>query len=150
MNTARRLLVYALLATLAVWFVTEFIIIEYSHPNFAVTVGQGDVWLIYDAQLANTIMRMGEGPGFTVRRTHPFEWFPLPEIDENGVNVPFWMMFLVMLPPWLLLNRAYRKRRRRELTGCCVGCGYDLTGNESDVCSECGFKSRTMLNTNAP
>ena len=26
----------------------------------------------------------------------------------------------------------------RELTGRCLDCGYDLTGNESGVCSECG------------
>jgi hypothetical protein len=32
------------------------------------------------------------------------------------------------------LIRRYRRRR----TGRCVACGYDLTGNESGVCSECG------------
>ena len=141
MNTTRRLLFYALLATLAVWFVTEFVAVEYAAPNFTVSVGQGDIWIIYDSQLANVIMLMGEGPGFSARPTHPLEWFPPPEIDENGVNVPFWMMFGTLLPPWLLLNRVYRKRRRRELAGCCRACGYDLTGNESGKCPECGVYS---------
>ena len=30
--------------------------------------------------------------------------------------------------------RQCRRRRR----GCCVACGYDLTGNTSGICSECG------------
>jgi len=32
--------------------------------------------------------------------------------------------------------RRYRRRRR----GLCITCGYDLTGNESGVCPECGTK----------
>ena len=34
--------------------------------------------------------------------------------------------------------RDIRRRRRRRLSGVCVGCGYDLTGNVSGVCPECG------------
>ncbi len=30
--------------------------------------------------------------------------------------------------------RRYRRRRRGE----CIGCGYNLTGNESGMCPECG------------
>jgi hypothetical protein len=31
-----------------------------------------------------------------------------------------------------------RRRRRRRRPGCCVMCGYDLTGNVSGRCPECG------------
>jgi hypothetical protein len=30
------------------------------------------------------------------------------------------------------------RRRTRKWRGCCVLCGYDLTGNESGTCPECG------------
>jgi len=31
-------------------------------------------------------------------------------------------------------------RRKRIVTGCCSVCGYNLTGNTSGVCPECGTK----------
>ena len=33
----------------------------------------------------------------------------------------------------------WRKRRRRVAAGLCASCGYDLTGNTSGVCPECGM-----------
>lgn len=33
-----------------------------------------------------------------------------------------------------------RRKRRRRKRGLCVKCGYDLRGNESGVCPECGEK----------
>lgn len=32
----------------------------------------------------------------------------------------------------------FRRRRRRERNGQCIHCGYDLTGNTSGKCPECG------------
>jgi hypothetical protein len=37
---------------------------------------------------------------------------------------------------WWLMDPLKADRRRR--LGLCVGCGYDLTGNVSGVCPECG------------
>ena len=37
--------------------------------------------------------------------------------------------------PFVSLRLRHRLRRKR---GLCLKCGYDLTGNESGVCSECG------------
>ena len=39
--------------------------------------------------------------------------------------------------PAMLVNRFDRRNRRRRL-GLCMCCGYDLTGNVSGVCPECG------------
>lgn len=33
-------------------------------------------------------------------------------------------------------------RRRRQPPGCCIACGYNLTGNLSGVCPECGTPAR--------
>lgn len=51
---------------------------------------------------------------------------------------------LVMI--WIV-RRGITRSLRRELTNrgwpTCVACGYDLTGNETGVCSECGSKVGT-------
>ncbi len=40
--------------------------------------------------------------------------------------------------PLLVFVRGPLRRKRRRRRGLCVGCGYDLRGNVSGVCSECG------------
>jgi len=39
---------------------------------------------------------------------------------------------------WYRWDRPYALRRQRRAKGLCVRCGYDLTGNVSGVCPECG------------
>lgn len=56
------------------------------------------------------------------------------------VGVPLW----IALPaigawPFLSFVRGPLRRRRRRRRGLCIGCGYDLRGNLSGVCSECGL-----------
>ncbi len=41
---------------------------------------------------------------------------------------------------WLLARPSIREWRRRS-AGLCGGCGYDLTGNTSGRCPECGEKA---------
>jgi len=142
MTTARRLLFYAMLATLAVWFVTEFVLLEYVTTSGAINIGQGRVWFIYP-DFALDLAQMGDGEGFFIRRTYPFVWLAPFESDYNGVDMPFWLVFMVLLVPWTVLDSTYRVRRRRELSGCCKGCGYDLTGNESGRCPECNAEVAT-------
>lgn len=40
--------------------------------------------------------------------------------------------------PMLAFAWARLRRWRRRRKGLCLKCGYDLTGNETSVCSECG------------
>jgi hypothetical protein len=40
--------------------------------------------------------------------------------------------------PALAACRRLRDARRRRRPGSCLDCGYDLTGNQSGVCPECG------------
>jgi hypothetical protein len=44
----------------------------------------------------------------------------------------------VGLAAWSWILRPHEVRERRREHGVCVGCGYDLTGNVSGVCPECG------------
>ena len=56
-----------------------------------------------------------------------------------SVECPAWLALLVLAAPSgaLLVREAIRNRRLRKL-GCCKSCGYDLTGNVSGRCPECG------------
>jgi hypothetical protein len=52
------------------------------------------------------------------------------------VHVPLWPFFLLTFIPTAFLWH----RDRRSPPGRCRRCGYDLTGNESGVCPECGVE----------
>ena len=62
-----------------------------------------------------------------------------PEYDLTVSRLPLWIPFLLIALPtaWL-----WHRDRRRIRPGCCLRCGYDLTGNTSGVCPECGEKAR--------
>ena len=60
---------------------------------------------------------------------------------ERGVYLPNYLVLVAMVAyPALVFMRSPARRRhhRRHKRGLCVGCGYDLTGNVTGVCSECG------------
>ncbi|MCB9856681.1 MAG: hypothetical protein H6818_13445 [Phycisphaerales bacterium] len=68
-----------------------------------------------------------------------------------GVSIA-WPMFAVAIPHWLHIAAALAwplwPRRRNIAAGKhCLGCGYNLNGNESGKCPECGV---AMKNTTQP
>jgi hypothetical protein len=53
--------------------------------------------------------------------------------------VPIWMLSsLLAVYPAIAFIRGPLRRHRRRRKGLCLKCGYDLTGNVSGVCPECG------------
>lgn len=73
----------------------------------------------------------------------PLIWLPKslhnPAKNVHGVGVPLWMIFLAFAAyPTLAFMRGPVLRQRRRRKGLCFACGYDLTGNVSGVCPECG------------
>lgn len=56
-----------------------------------------------------------------------------------SLSAPQWAVFVfvgfypVLVFPWELVRRSRRLRNKR-----CIDCGYDLTGNVSRRCPECG------------
>jgi hypothetical protein len=63
--------------------------------------------------------------------------YPLaPGVGSLGLHFPIWLLSLIfgLLPA----ARLYRRLRPKHPPGHCRRCGYDLTGNESGVCPECG------------
>ncbi len=54
------------------------------------------------------------------------------------ISFPLWLPFLLLaLPTGLLFWSDHRKRMRPNA---CATCGYDLTGNTSGKCPECGVR----------
>jgi hypothetical protein len=76
----------------------------------------------------------------------PRAWLSvLPNIHETYtlgargyyVVVPLWLPFLLLLVPTVLLWQRDRRTRR---PGHCRRCDYDLTGNTTGRCPECGLE----------
>ena len=53
---------------------------------------------------------------------------------------PFLLCPLFAAYPTLAFVRGPVRRWRRRRRGCCIVCGYNLTGNVSGVCPECGVR----------
>jgi hypothetical protein len=65
-----------------------------------------------------------------------FGWLPEMIISRSGgdTGVPFWLVLSVFVP---VTGVLWWRDRRRIPPGHCR-CGYDLTGNVSGRCPECG------------
>lgn len=76
--------------------------------------------------------------GGTLRSSPP----PMAWQQVDIVGMPFWVVVALPLlgAGMLAVPDIWRfaRRRRRMNRGACVHCGYDLTGNASGMCSECG------------
>ena len=56
-----------------------------------------------------------------------------------SIGLPMWALFVVFTAyPASALVRGFVRGWRRRKLGLCLKCGYDLTGNVSGVCPECG------------
>ncbi len=66
---------------------------------------------------------------------------PIPPGIYGSIELAIkaWPAFVVLaLPPVFLLVRGPIRRWGRRRRGLCVACGYNLTGNVSGLCPECG------------
>jgi hypothetical protein len=60
------------------------------------------------------------------------------EVRIAKFTLSLWPLIPIALIPHLMLAVALNRRSRRRAKGLCLACGYDLTGNTSGVCPECG------------
>jgi len=82
------------------------------------------------------------GPGWfgaNKRDDGTSEWFAGNWQQDTIVRLRLWAVMLVTAPyPLLWFVRGPLRRRRWAATGRCTCCGYDLTGNVTGMCPECG------------
>jgi predicted RNA-binding Zn-ribbon protein involved in translation (DUF1610 family) len=94
----------------------------------------------------------GGSTGFYVRRANEVsygntKW--LPEFVRPFANIP--QIVIVTIPLWIPMTLAVGftlflwKARRRQLAGVCSACNYNLEGNVSGTCPECG----TLINSSS-
>jgi hypothetical protein len=71
------------------------------------------------------------------------QFHPNGETAESRTWVaPMWVLYLLLLALPAARVAAVIRRRCRRQSGCCTHCGYNLTGNTSGVCPECGTATR--------
>jgi hypothetical protein len=87
----------------------------------------------------------------------PVTFFAPKCSDRNNPRELFPWLLMVAIPlPFTLLgawcgSRPHRRRMlKREKQGKCVKCCYDLTGNVSGVCPECGTKCPNVETSKNP
>jgi len=126
------------LALLVVWTASIFVDVELWSTKVYTEIRWGGLSVV-TWRATNTLT-----PGWRARRIRQLRLLPpslLPRLFEVADRVvlwiPLWIPFLIILLPTALL---FWRDRRRIPPGHCQKCGYDLTGNVSGVCPECGEK----------
>jgi hypothetical protein len=62
-----------------------------------------------------------------------------------GLNVPMWESVLVFsIYPAVAFVRTRLRHRHRRMHNLCLHCGYNLTGNVTGRCPECGAEVESM------
>jgi hypothetical protein len=99
-------------------------------------------------RMVNLLGRVPE----TARAMAYLAWFLATLVATVSVaRGPLPVLFAAVLPTlaavtvWVCWDRPdeiRRQRQERRAKGLCERCGYDLTGNVSGVCPECGEASR--------
>lgn len=80
------------------------------------------------------------GHQITGERNHLRMGRPSPNDPmTQHVSFPLWFLLVLTIAyPVLAVMRGPLRRWQRRRKGHCANCDYDLTGNESGVCPECG------------
>ena len=146
MNGKRRILKYVgavlSVAVLALWIYSLFGSIGYVEHGLYMICGAG--YVVIAGPMNDTTGMFPSGVFGGIGPVGPLLWWPrfefnrsqgLPNDWSMGIALPLWIPFVLLAIPTAVL--WYRDRRRHP-PGHCKSCGYDLTGNVSGVCSECG------------
>ena len=135
---------FATLVGLAcVWCSSAFALLSYRSNDYDVIVCGGTISFSRRAVPFSHLRGPSKKRFMLTKGRYPLDWTPRIEreyldcfrsIKSNIVYIPLWIPFLAVAIPTTFL--FWRDRRHRF--GCCQHCGYNLTGNTSGNCPECG------------
>jgi predicted RNA-binding Zn-ribbon protein involved in translation (DUF1610 family) len=102
----------------------------HANNSYEVGVGAGRLYL---ARLNPAFIRPARPRGWGMRRGED-HWDYRPWQARFFVDVPLWPAWLLIVPLTVIMFRRDRALPERF----CSECGYDLTGNVTGRCPECG------------
>jgi hypothetical protein len=84
------------------------------------------------------------GPVAITRISSPFDKYEQTWELQSAT----WFLFAIAAFPlsYSIIRKNRRTIENRRRRGLCVKCGYNLTGNATGVCPECGTKFETLAN----
>jgi hypothetical protein len=74
----------------------------------------------------------------TLNTAAPYRAAPVSSFIAMGPVWPFALPWAILPALWTVRRIRCARRNRRHARGLCRSCGYDLAGNVSGVCPECG------------
>lgn len=150
---APKWLIGTLLATCiffaALWIMSHLALFTFDATQVHLRLSNGSVMIILDRH--RTLTTLPWGAGWNVQRGIPgFRFGFVDYLSFRGGNVmlslPLTVLIVMFVVPTLVLARP----DRRALPGHCRRCAYDLTGNVSGVCPECGTKCQNVETSISP
>lgn len=74
-----------------------------------------------------------------------------PGLRITVLHAPLWIPFLLAsaYPTYAIIRVPFRQHYRRR-HNCCIRCGYNLRGNVSGICPECGCPRNISLAGHLP
>lgn len=116
--------------------------VSFYNGLFSLDVWQGSALGIPDPYIAGYNLYPALGIEKAIDNIFDDGW--LFEYDARGlfVTFPIIAMSLIGLP---FLGISHLVRKKRDKAGLCRNCDYNLTGNESGICPECGLGITTTV-----
>lgn len=110
----------------------------FQHRCLCCTYAGAAEFLLFDVELWPTSESQGWST-FHGQFDHKWMFDARPIYWGVVVTIPLWFPLLTFAAfPAMAFVRGPLRRWRRRRNGWCVACGYDLTGNVSGICPECG------------
>jgi len=126
MTILRHILLVAIIATVTLWVFCIWKGIIFAITYCEVWILDGQVHILWDPSGAQATLKMLEGSPFLIVDANPGNWGIWPDIETDSVHIPFWFILTILLPPWWLMGRKSRLRKRWAKEGRCLSCGYNL------------------------